>query len=127
MLDSSASHNLMPKAMMEKLGPDITRPSKDLYSLDYRKFKSIGLIKDLCITLAQILAKSMVMDIVFADIPPKYGMLLYRSWGAKLKGPLHIYMSYSIIHVFGQHRILYRETLVKYMVNNQDKPHNYPL
>jgi hypothetical protein len=31
MLDSNASHNLMPKAVMEKLGLDITRPYKDLY------------------------------------------------------------------------------------------------
>jgi hypothetical protein len=31
MLDSGASHNLMPKDVMEKLGHDITRPYKDLY------------------------------------------------------------------------------------------------
>jgi hypothetical protein len=56
---------------MEKLGLDITRPYKDLYSFDSSKVKCIGLIKDLCITLAQIPAKSMVMDIVVADIPPE--------------------------------------------------------
>ena len=33
MLDSGASHNLMPKAVMEKLNLDITRPYKDLFSL----------------------------------------------------------------------------------------------
>jgi hypothetical protein len=127
MLDSGASHNLMPKAVMEKLGLDITRPYKDLYSFDSRKVKCIGLIKDLCITLAQIPAKSMVMDIVVADIPPKYGMLLSRSWGAKLKGTLQLDMSYATIPVFNQQRRLYRETLMKYMVNSQEKPHNYPL
>jgi hypothetical protein len=127
MLDSGASHNLMPKAVMEKLGLDITRPYKDLYSFDSSKVKCIGLIKDLCITLAQIPAKSMVMDIVVADIPPKYGMLLSRSWGAKLKGTLQLDMSYATIPVFGQQRRLYRETLMKYMVNSQEKPHNYPL
>jgi hypothetical protein len=84
MLDSGASHNLMPKGVMEKLGLDITRPYKDLYSFDSIKVKCIGLIKDLCVTLAQIPTKRMVMDIVFADIPPKYGMLLSCSWGAKL-------------------------------------------
>ena len=84
MLDSGASHNLMPKVVMEKLGLDIANPYKDLYSFDSSKVKCIGLIKDLCIILAQILAKIMVMDIVVADIPPKYGMLLSLSWGAKL-------------------------------------------
>jgi hypothetical protein len=78
----------MPKAVMEILGLKVTRPYKDLHSFDSSKIKCIGLIKYLCITLAQILAKSMVMDIVVAVIPPKYGMLLSRSWGAKLKGTL---------------------------------------
>lgn len=34
MLDSRASHNLMPKEIMEKLGLDITQEYKDLYSFD---------------------------------------------------------------------------------------------
>jgi hypothetical protein len=127
MLDSGASQNIMPKAVMEKLGLDITRPYKDLYSFDSSKVKCIGPIKYLCITLAQIPAKNMVMDIVVANIPLKYGILLSRSWGAKLKGTLQLDMSYVTIHVFGQQRILYRETLMKYMVNSQEKPHNYPL
>ena len=51
MLDSGASHNLMPKAVMEKLGLEVTRPYKDLHSFDSNKVRCIGLIKDLCITL----------------------------------------------------------------------------
>jgi hypothetical protein len=76
MLDSVASHNLMPKAVMEKLGLEVTRPYKDLHSFNSSKVRCIGLIKDLCITLFQIPAKSMVMDVVVVDIPPKYGMFL---------------------------------------------------
>ena len=45
MLDSRASHNLMPKVIMDNLGLDITRPYKDLYSFDSIKVKCIGLIK----------------------------------------------------------------------------------
>jgi hypothetical protein len=127
MLDSGASHNLMPKAVMEKLGLEVTRPYKDLHSFDSSRVKCIGLIKDLCISLVQIPSKSMVMDVVVADIPPKYGMLLSRSWGAKLKGTLQLDMSYATVPVFGQQRRLYRETLMKYMVSSQEKPHNYPL
>jgi hypothetical protein len=73
MLDSDASHNLMPKAVMEKLGIDVTRTFKDLHSFDSSKVKCVGLIIYLCITLAKIPVKSMVMDIVVVDIPPKYG------------------------------------------------------
>eukprot|EP01018_Ginkgo_biloba_P007611 Gb_17039 [translate_table: standard] len=54
MLDSGASHNLMPKVIMEKLGLEVTRPYQDLYSFDSRKVKCIGMIKDLVVTLAQI-------------------------------------------------------------------------
>jgi hypothetical protein len=36
-------------------------------------------------------------------------------------------MTYATIHVFGQYRRLYRETLMKYMVSSQEKPHKYPL
>jgi hypothetical protein len=45
----------MPKDVMEKLGLEVTRPYKDLHSFDSSK---VGLIKYLCITLAQISAKS---------------------------------------------------------------------
>jgi len=34
MLDPGASHNLIPKSVMEKLNLDITRPYKDLFSFD---------------------------------------------------------------------------------------------
>jgi hypothetical protein len=127
MLDLGSSHNLMPKAVMETLGHEVTRTYKDLHSFDSNKVKCIGLIKDLSITLAQIPTKSMVMDIVVVDIPPKYSMLLSRSWGANMKGNLQLDMSYATFPVFGQQRRLYRETFMKYMVSSQEKPHNYPL
>ena len=56
----------------------------------------------ICVTLVQCLAKSIVMDIVVVDIPPKYGMLLSHSWGEKLQGSLQLDMSYATISVFGQ-------------------------
>ena len=39
MLDSGASHNLMPKEIMERLNLDITRPYKDLFSFDSTQIK----------------------------------------------------------------------------------------
>jgi len=117
MLDSRASHNLMPKSVMEKLNLDITRPYKDLFSFDSSQVKCLGLIKDLCVSLVQYPAKTSLMGIVVADIPPKYGMLLSRSWGAKLQGSLRLDMSYATISVFGHPKKLYRETLMKYVVS----------
>jgi hypothetical protein len=88
MLDSGASHNLMPKVIMEKLGLEVTRPYRDLHSFDSRKVKCLGMIKYLVVNLAQIPVKSILMDVVIVDVPAKYGMLLSRSWGAKLGGSL---------------------------------------
>ena len=84
----------------------------------------MGLIKDLCVSLTQIPAKSLVMDIVVADIPPKYGTLLSRSWGAKLLGNLQLDMSYATIPVFNKTKILYHKTHMKYMVSSLDRPNN---
>lgn len=78
MFDSATSHNLMPKSIMEKLNLDITRPYKDLFSFDSSQVRSLGLIKDLRVSLVQYPAKTILMDIVVADIPPKYGMQLSR-------------------------------------------------
>ena len=101
MLDSDVSHNLMPKVIMDELGLDITRPYKELFSFDSRKFKCLGLIKNLVMSLAQIPSKNMVMDVVVADIPPKFVMLFSRSWVAKLKGTFQMDMSYATIPIFG--------------------------
>jgi len=79
MFNSGASHNLMPKSVMEKLNLDITRPYKDLFSFDSSQVKCLGLIKDLCVSLVHYPSKTVLMDVVVADIPPKYGMLLSRS------------------------------------------------
>ena len=127
MFDSGASHNLMPKSMMERLNLDITRPYKDLFSFDSSQVKCLGLIKDLCVSLVQYPNKTILMDVVVADIPPKYGMLLSRSWGAKLQGSLQLDMFYATISVFGQPKRLYRETLMKYVVSSEEKPQNFPI
>ena len=74
----------MPKAIMETLNLDITGPYKDLFSFDSSKVKCLGLIKYFCVTLVQYPGKSILMDIVLADIPTKYGMLLSHPWGEKL-------------------------------------------
>jgi hypothetical protein len=80
LMDSGASHNLMPKIVMEELGLEVTRAYHDLYSLDSRRVQCLGVIKDLVVTLFQLPMKSVVMDIIVADVPPKFGMLLSRSW-----------------------------------------------
>ena len=50
------------------------------------------------------------MDVVVADITPKFGMLLSRSWAKKVGGTLQMELSYPTIPIFGgENRRLYRE------------------
>ena len=51
LLDSGASHNLMPKVVMDERGLSITKPYHDLLSFESRKVKCLGLIIDLVISL----------------------------------------------------------------------------
>ncbi len=95
MFNYGVSHNLMPKAIMDKLGLDITRQYHDLYSFDSSRVRCIGFIKDLVVSLDQLRMKNVLMDVVVADIPLRFGMLLSRSWVAKLKGTLQLDFSYA--------------------------------
>jgi hypothetical protein len=51
LMDSGASHNLMPKIVMEELGLEVTKTYHDLYSFDSRKVKCLRVIKDLVVCL----------------------------------------------------------------------------
>lgn len=48
MLDSRDLHNLIPKSITKKLNLDITRPYKDLFSLNSIQVKCLELLKDVC-------------------------------------------------------------------------------
>jgi ribonuclease HI len=128
LLDSGASHNLMPKAVMDELGLEITKPYHDLFSFDSRKVKCLGMIKDLAVTLTQASMKTMVMDIVVADIPPKFGCLLSRAWMKRLGGTLQMDLSYATIPIFGGvNRRLYRESQLAYVISDEKNPSNHPI
>jgi hypothetical protein len=128
LMDSGASHNLMPKTVMEELGLEVTRAYHDLYSFDSRRVQCLGVIKDLVVSLFQLPMKSMVMDIVVADVPPKFGMLLSRSWIKRLGGTLQMDLTYATIPVFGgEHRRLYREAQLAYIVSDEANPTNHPI
>jgi len=127
-MDSGASHNPMPKTVMDELGLEITKTYHDLYSFDSRKVKCLGVIKDLFVTLFQFSMKSVVMDIVVDDVPPKFGMILARSWIKRLGGNLQMELLYATILVFGgDHIRLYREAQLAYIISDEANPTNHPI
>jgi hypothetical protein len=122
-MDLGASHKLMSKDIMDELDMEINKAYHDLYSFDSRKVKCLGVIKDLVVTLFQLPMKSIVMDIVVADVPPKFGMLLSRSWIKRLGGTLQFDLSYATILVFGgEHIRLYKEAQLSYIISDEGNP-----
>ena len=76
---------------------------------DSREVKCIGVIKDLVVNFTEVPMKSILINIVVADISPKFCMLLSRSWEKRVGGTLQIHLSNATIPVFGgEYRRLYR-------------------
>jgi hypothetical protein len=127
-MDSRASHNIMPKTIMEELRLVVTKAYHDLYSFDSRRVQWLGVIKDLVVTLFQLPMKSVVMDIVVADVPPKFGILLSRSWIKILGGTLQMDLTYDTIPVFGvELKRLYKEVQLAYIFSDEAYPTNHPI
>jgi ribonuclease HI len=106
----------------------VTKTYHDLYSFDSRRVQYLGVIKDLVVSLFQLPMKSVVMDIVVADVPPKFSMWSSRSWIKRLGGTLQMDLTYATIPVFGgEHRRLYREAQLAYIVTDEVNPTNHPI
>jgi hypothetical protein len=128
LMDLGALHTVTAKFFMEELGLEITKPYQDLYSFDSKKVKCLGLIKDMVVSMAQLPMKSVVMDNVVDEIPPKFGMLLSRTWDKKVGGSLQMDLTYATIPVFrGEHRRIYREVRLSYIVDDHQNPRNHPI
>ena len=128
LLDSGASHNLMSKAVMEEIGLEITNTYDDLFYFESKRVKFFGIIKDLAVTLTSTSMKTMVMDVVVVDIPPKFGCLLSRSFMKRLGGTLQMDLSYATIPVFsGENRRFYRESHLAYIISDDQNPVNHPI
>ena len=113
---------------MDELGLDITKSYHDLFSFDSRKVKCLGLIKDLAITLSHLPMKSMVMDILVADVPSKFGMFLSIGWIKRLGGTLQNDLSHATVPDFGgENRRLYREAQLAYIISDERNPTNNPI
>ena len=88
----------------------------------------MGVIKDLVVSLTQLPMKSVVIDIVVADIPSRFGMFLSRSWSKKLGRTLQMDMSFTTIPVFGgEFRRIYRETQMADIISDDESPSNHPI
>ena len=126
MLDSGASDNLMHNLFVKTIGLEITWPYKYIYTFDSQKAHCLSMIRDVVVNLAQIPSKTIMMDVVLADVPVNYIILLSISWGAKLGGSLQLDIYYTSILVFkGKTWRLYREERYAYTISDLKKLYNH--
>ena len=80
------------------------------------------------VSLAQLPMKSVVMEIVVADIPPNFGILLSRTWAKKVGGSLKMDLTYATILLFGgEKRRIYIEVRLAYIISDHHNPRNHPI
>ena len=59
-----------------------------------------------------------LLDVVVADVPPRYGMLLSRTCANRMCGTMQMDMKYATIPLFvGETRRLYREARYAYVLS----------
>lgn len=101
----------MTLTSMEQLVLQIKKPYKDVYSLNSKRVKCLGMIKDPVVNFDHITMKRMVMYIVVEHIPTRFGMLLSISWGMRLRAFIKLDLTYATIPVFGgEEHNLYSES-----------------
>lgn len=75
----------------------ITHEYNVVYGFNSKPTEVEGLIKHLKVSLAMNPNISLLLDVVFIDIPNVWGMLLSRKWAATMGGQLQMVLAYVTI------------------------------
>ena len=68
------------------------------------------------------------MDIVVADVLPKFGLWLSRSWSKRLCGTLQMDLTYATMPLFrGETKRLYGENQLAYIISKESHSVNHPI
>ena len=69
-----------------------------------------------------------MMETVVADIHPKFGLLMSRSWSKRIGGTLQMEFTYATIPMFGgETKRLYQENQQAYIINKESNSVNHPI
>ena len=86
LLDSRASMNVMPLSVCKQINGQPKPTTGQVVQLDRTAVKVIGEMEDVLIGFSADERVCQYIDIVVADIPDTYGLVLSRDWSAKLEG-----------------------------------------
>ena len=85
-MDPRASVNGMPLSVYKKINGQPKPSTWQVIQLDKTNVKVIGEMEDVLIGLSSNEKVCQFIDIVVADIPEAYGLVLSQDWSAKLNG-----------------------------------------
>lgn len=86
LVDSGASSNILPKSICAKLNVQPKKSVVRIVQLDRSQFEVIDELNQVTIRLSSNPKVCQVIDILVADIPELYGLILSRDWSEKLHG-----------------------------------------
>ena len=86
LIDSGASSNIMPKSVCANLNINPQSSHVHIVQLDITKVEVVGEINYVSIRLSSNTTDAQIIDILVADIPEFYGLVLSRDWSEKLHG-----------------------------------------
>lgn len=86
LVDSGASSNIIPKGICTELNITPQKYTIHIVQLDRTKVEVLGEIASVSIRLSSHPKDSQIIDILVADIPKFYGLILSRDWSEKLHG-----------------------------------------
>ena len=86
LVDSGSSMNVMPLIVCKKLNGQIKPTLWDVTQLDKTSVKVVGEMKNVMIQLSANKRICHYIDIIVADIPDGYGMILNQNWTSRLNG-----------------------------------------
>ena len=121
-IDSGASDNVMPSKVANALGVSLNKPSRKLYSTEVKQVPLVSQLKDAQVALAAHPEKNLKLNILVADIPTSYGMLLSRIFCKDLGGEIKMDMSHALIPIGDKMVKLNLEPKAKYTVLKSDDP-----
>lgn len=121
-IDSGSSDNVMPSKVAHALGLSLNKPTGKVFSMESKQVPLVGQIKDAQVVLAAHPQKKLKLNILVADIPASYGMLLSHSFCKDLGGEIQLDWSHALIPLGNKKVRLDPEPKAKYMVLKSDDP-----
>ena len=86
LIDSRESINVMPLSVCRRINGQPKPSTWNVTQLDRTNVKVVGEMEDVLIRLSSNEKVCQFIDIVVADIPKAFGLVLSRDWSVKLNG-----------------------------------------